>query len=82
MADRKDIEPWLLDFLRKRSPEGATPAADTDLFESGYLDSLGMILLISAIGNRFGIALSPDELSEDSFRTVNAVIGLIEREAA
>ena len=82
MADRDEIQIWLADFLKQRDPEGRVPAADADLFDGGYLDSLGMILMISAIADRFGITLSPDELSEDSFSTMSAVIELVMKESA
>ena len=46
------------------------PAADTDLFETGILDSLRFVELLAALEEAFGIRVAVEELEIDDFRTV------------
>lgn len=46
------------------------PSADTDLMESGLLDSLTLVELMSSLEEEFGIAISFDEIELDNFRSV------------
>jgi len=52
---------------------------DTNLFEEGIFDSLGFLSLISYLDEEFGIEVANDELSEDNFESINAVVAFIER---
>lgn len=55
------------------------PSADTDLFESGALDSLSFVKLLLHIETDFGIAVSLEELDLDEFRSVAAIAGFVAR---
>jgi methoxymalonate biosynthesis acyl carrier protein len=55
-------------FLRSLNVE--VPSPDTDLFESGLLDSLAFIELLLAIERNFGVTTSVDDLEVDNFRSV------------
>jgi D-alanine--poly(phosphoribitol) ligase subunit 2 len=46
------------------------PAVDTDLFESGVLDSLAFVELLLQLEREFGIATSVDDLELENFRTI------------
>ena len=46
---------------------------DTDLFESGAIDSLHLVELLFQIEQRFGIEISIDSLEIDNFRSINAI---------
>jgi D-alanine--poly(phosphoribitol) ligase subunit 2 len=52
---------------------------DTNLFEEGIFDSLGFLSLISYLDEEFGIEVANDELSEDNFESINAVVAFIAR---
>jgi D-alanine--poly(phosphoribitol) ligase subunit 2 len=45
----------------------------TDLFESGMLDSLALVELLFAIEGEFQIQVALDELDIDDFRTVERI---------
>ncbi len=49
------------------------PAADTDLFETGLLDSLRFVELLAAIEEAFAIRISVEEIEIDDFRTVSRI---------
>jgi D-alanine--poly(phosphoribitol) ligase subunit 2 len=52
---------------------------DTLIFEEGIFDSLGFLSLISYLNEEFGIEVENDELSEDNFESVKAVVAFINR---
>ncbi len=49
------------------------PSAETDLIESGLLDSLALVELLFEIERRFEVDLSLDELEIENFRTVDRI---------
>ncbi len=60
-----------------------TNEADLDhsmnLFESGNLTSLDVLDLISFIEETFALSISDDDISMDSFGSINGIVGLVER---
>jgi amino acid adenylation domain-containing protein len=50
---------------------------DTDLIESGVIDSLALVELIFQIEQELGINIRLDEVGVESFRTVKGIAGLI-----
>ena len=60
--------------------EALTPRSD--LFAAG-LDSMGIMQLLLAIEDRFGVAIDPADLSRENFSTVEKIAALIaEKQAA
>jgi len=49
------------------------PSADADLMESGLLDSLTLVELMSSLEERFGVRISFDEVEIDNFRSVRRI---------
>jgi methoxymalonate biosynthesis acyl carrier protein len=54
-------------------------SADTDLLESGSVDSIGLVELILQLEERFEVSLPMDALEIDDFRSVNTIAGLVTR---
>ena len=52
---------------------------DVDLFETGLVDSIGLVELILELEERFGISLPMDNLEIDDLRTVRRMADLILR---
>ena len=46
------------------------PSADTDLFESGILDSLAFVELLLQLEREFGVTTSVDDLELENFKTI------------
>jgi len=46
------------------------PAPDTDLFETGILDSLRFVELLAALEETFGIRIAVEDLEIDDFRSL------------
>lgn len=53
------------------------PSPDTDLIETGLLDSLAVISLITELEREFGFELPLDEFDIESFRTVERMAELV-----
>ena len=49
------------------------PSPSTDLLESGLLDSLALVELLSELEQRFDVTFDLDELELDTFRTVETI---------
>ncbi len=50
---------------------------DTLIFEEGIFDSLGFLSLISFLDEEFGLEVANDELSEENFESINAIVAFI-----
>lgn len=55
---------------------------DTMIFIQGYFDSMGFLLLISFLEEKFGIKVDDSELLEENFESVNAIAAFVERKTA
>ena len=52
---------------------------NTDLFESGIIDSMGVIELVNFIEERYDVSLDAKQMSADNFKTVNSILSLIQK---
>ena len=50
---------------------------DDDIFETGRLDSLGLVELIFAIEEQLGVAIALDQLEVEEFRNVRSIVALV-----
>jgi acyl carrier protein len=50
---------------------------DTLIFEEGIFDSLGFLSLISFLDEEFGVEVENDELNEENFESINAIVAFI-----
>ena len=53
------------------------PASDTDLFETGILDSLAFVQLLVQLEEEFGVTTSVDDLELDNFRSLDSIAAFI-----
>jgi D-alanine--poly(phosphoribitol) ligase subunit 2 len=56
----------------------AVPAPDTDLIETGLLDSLALVELLFEIEQRFGVDLALDDLDIENFRTLERLAAVVD----
>ena len=54
------------------------PSPDTDLIETGLLDSLALVSLLAEIEREFGFELPLDTLEVDDFRTVGTAAAYVD----
>jgi len=50
---------------------------DSLIFKEGYFDSMGFVVLITFIEDRFGITATDEDLIEDNFESINAITSYI-----
>ena len=53
------------------------PSADTDLFETGMLDSLQVVELLLQLEQRFGFQIKIDDIDLDDLRTLARIARLL-----
>ena len=53
------------------------PASDTDLFETGILDSLAFVQLLVHLEEEFGVTTSVEDLELDNFRSVDSIAAFV-----
>jgi D-alanine--poly(phosphoribitol) ligase subunit 2 len=53
------------------------PAADTDLFETGILDSLQLVELLLQLERRFSFKIRIDDLDLDDLRSIERIASLV-----
>lgn len=67
----------LLDLLKT-----ALPTVDfgdgNHLISGGKIDSLGVITIVMALGDAYGIALDPDDISVENFDSVESIMNLVQ----
>lgn len=72
MADGKALTARLARLFAERL-EVEVPAPDTDLFETGILDSLRFVELLAVLEETFGVRVAVDELEIDDFRNLSRI---------
>ena len=80
----KAVEQAVLEWLRQACAckcAGVFITPETDLFEQGLLDSLGILELIAFIESSFGVAIPLDQFVPENFSTPQAVFDLVHRQA-
>lgn len=57
------------------------PAFDTDLFETGVLDSLVFVELLLQLEREFGVTTSVDDLDVGNFRSIDCIADFVRARA-
>jgi len=57
------------------------PSPETDLLETGVLDSLKLAELLSHLESRFGTRISVEDLEVDNFRSISRMAAFLQRRA-
>jgi len=58
---------------------GTQLSDDTQLIESGIIDSLGIMKLLQYLEDSFSIRIADDELRPENFETPGIIVSLVER---
>jgi len=66
-----------LTALFARDLSVAVPSPETDLLETGLLDSVGMVELLVRLEKRFGVRVPIENLEIEHFRSVAAIATFI-----
>jgi acyl carrier protein len=55
---------------------------DEDIFALGFVNSMFAMQLVLFIEKEFNVTIENEDLDFDNFRTINAMVGLLERKMA
>ena len=76
MTDRatlhRRIANWFLTSLNLE-----IPSPETDLFETGVLDSLGFVELVLHLEQEFGVKVTLEQVELDNFRSVERIAAFL-----
>ncbi len=80
MQTSTEIKQQIKQFIIEttHAPE-ANVKEDTLIFVEGFFDSMGFLLLINFIEEKFAIKTEDSELLEENFESINAIATYIER---
>jgi acyl carrier protein len=62
-------------FIARRSPRQV--GDHEPLIESGVVDSMGILELVTFIEREFGVQLSDEDVSPENFRSIHSVAGFL-----
>jgi acyl carrier protein len=57
------------------------PSVDTDLVETGLLDSLTLVELLAQLEETFGVSISTDDLEFENFRSITSIAVFVAQRA-
>jgi acyl carrier protein len=80
-----DVEGAIEEFVRREfavSPTDAGFGRHAQLFDEGYVDSVGVIELLEFIKQEFGVEIPDEDLFSPDFSTVAGIGAIITRLAA
>lgn len=69
----RDVAARITELIRDRLGV-VVPGADTDLIESGLLDSLALVMLITALEECYACELPLDDFDLERFRSVERIV--------
>ncbi|MEW9518765.1 phosphopantetheine-binding protein [Streptomyces tubercidicus] len=77
MSNASEIKRFLInEFLPDVTADQLDP--DDDLLETGVIDSLQLVRVISWVTDRFGVPIEQVEFTPQNFRSVNAIQAFVE----
>lgn len=80
IEERTQIEQQIFEYIGKNSHSDISKVnAHTMLFREGIFDSMGFVLLIDFLEERFGIKAVDEDLIEENFESIAAIANYIER---
>ena len=78
MAGQNGIQSRIIELFRNKL-ELDVPSAETDLMETGVVDSLTFVELLFHLEIEFGITISNDKLELEHFRSIDSIVAFVEQ---
>ena len=73
-TDKENIRAFLSQVTR-----GHLANDDDDIFASGFVNSLFAMQLVMFVEKKFAVSVEDEDLEIQNFRSVNAIVALVER---
>lgn len=75
----REIEEFIVNEVQAGSGlESIRP--DEDLLAADLIDSLGITQLVTFLEQKYGIAVSDDQLTPENFQTIEQIVAFVERQ--
>ena len=52
---------------------------NTLIFDTGLLDSMGLLFLLEFLEEKYQIKANDDEINPENFESINSIVGFVER---
>lgn len=79
-TDQATFSTELCDFIRASVSVGNPPIEpETDLVMTGYVDSLGIVLVVEWIESQLAIEIDPGDVVIEDFESVAAMVAYLDR---
>jgi acyl carrier protein len=81
-VDERQVAERIETFVRQTfdvAPDDPRFGRETDLFESGYVDSVGLTELLAFIEAEFEIEVPDEDLASDLFLTIDGMAAIVTR---
>lgn len=76
------IENRIEEYIRTQfsvSPSDPGFGPEADLFEEGYVDSVGVVELLEFVGQEFAVEIPEEDLLSDDFSTLGGIARIVRR---
>jgi methoxymalonate biosynthesis acyl carrier protein len=80
MIEHNGVHQKLTDLFARRLNLNV-PSVDTDLVETGLLDSLTLVELLAQLEETFGVSISTDDLEFENFRSIGSIAVFVAQRA-
>ena len=77
-SSKINIKEDIAEFLKRASKHNEI-VSESDIFESGYVNSLFAMQIVMFLQKEFEIVISDSDLKIDNFRNLNAIVDLVRR---
>jgi acyl carrier protein len=81
MKKSSEIVHTIIDYLKKGNPtynELQEIPLDQSLVELGYMDSFGVIDMVTFLEGNYSITINDDEITKEKFGSINKMAKLVE----
>lgn len=82
MKKSSEIVDTIIDYLKKGNPiynELQVIPLDQSLVELGYMDSFGVIDMVTFLEGNYSITINDDEITKEKFGSINKMAKLVEK---
>ncbi|MBO7522421.1 MAG: acyl carrier protein [Bacteroidales bacterium] len=76
--EKAEIKEKVRDFIKNETAYSDDTITDESMiFNEGYLDSMGFVMLTTFIEEEFGIHIVDSDLVEENFESINAITDFV-----
>ena len=83
MENAGNLQKELVAYVKENTfKETTSLASDTKLFVEGIFDSMGFVLLLDFLEEKYNIVAADEDLIEENFESVDAIMAFVQRKHA